>query len=127
MSEYAVEKGLAKTEVRAPGKTTIAPEVLLTIVQLTSLNVQGVSRMSNIPGGVNRLFNRGAGEGVRLLVKNDIVSADIYVILKNNTNIREVARQIQHKVERAISEMVGMQVSSINIHVEDIDYPAEVD
>jgi uncharacterized alkaline shock family protein YloU len=76
---------------------------------------------------VNRLFNRGAGECVRLLVKNDIVSADIYVILKNNTNIREVARQIQHKVERAISEMVGMQVSSINIHVEDIDYPAEVD
>ena len=41
----------------AQGSTTIAPEVLLTIAQLTTLNVPGVSRLSHIQGvGVNRLF-----------------------------------------------------------------------
>lgn len=127
MSEYATDKGVAQDEARTPGKTTIAPDVLLTIVQLTTLNIQGVSRMSNIPGGVNRFFNRGSGEGVRLVIKDDIITADIYVILKDNTNIRDVARSIQQKVERAISEMVGMQVARINVHVEDIDYPAVAD
>lgn len=107
------------------GKTTIAPEVLLTIARLTTLKIPDVSRMSTIPGGVNRLFKRGVGEGVRIDINDDIVTADIYVVLKNDVNIREVSRTIQQKVSRAISEMVGMQVGKVNVHIEDIDYPDE--
>jgi uncharacterized alkaline shock family protein YloU len=110
------------------GKTTIAPEVLLTIARLTTLNVPGVSRMSAVPGGVNRFFQRGLGEGVRIQIKeNNVVYADLYVILQNDVNIRDVSREIQHNVARSISEMVGMQVGRVNVHVEDIDYPAEVE
>ena len=104
------------------GKTTIAPEVLLTIAQLTSLDVPGVSRMSNMPAGVNRLFQRGSGEGVRIDIREDVVHIDLYLILKKDVNIRDVSRQVQHDVARAISEMVGMQVGRVNIHIEDIDY-----
>jgi uncharacterized alkaline shock family protein YloU len=50
-------------EPRAPGKTTIAPGVLVRIAQLTSLSVPGVAGMAPIPGGVNRLFRRDAGDG----------------------------------------------------------------
>lgn len=108
------------------GRTSIAPEVLLNIARLTTLDVPGVSRMSDVPGGVNRLFQRGVGEGVRIDIKeNDIVYADLYVILKNDINIRDVSRMIQLKVARSISEMVGMQVGRVNVHVEDIDYPTE--
>jgi uncharacterized alkaline shock family protein YloU len=105
------------------GKTTIAPEVLLTIARLTTLKVPEVSRMSTIPGGVNRLFKRGLGEGVRIDIKDDVVTADIYVVVKNNVNIRDVSRSIQQKVARSISDMVGMQVGKVNVHIEDIDYP----
>jgi uncharacterized alkaline shock family protein YloU len=79
--------------------------------------------MSPTPGGVNRILRRGTGEGVRVLVKDDTVSADLYVILKNDVNMREVSRNIQHDVARAISTTVGMQVGRINIHIEDMDYP----
>lgn len=79
--------------------------------------------MSEVPGGVNRILRRGTGEGVHIIVKDDTVSADLYVILKNDVNMRDVSRNIQHDVSRAISEMVGMQVGRINIHIEDIDYP----
>ena len=106
-------------------KTTIAPEVLLTIARLTTLDVPGVSRMGNTPGGANRLFNRRFGEGVRIEIKDDTVSTDIFVILKDNVNIRDVSRTIQQNVSRSISKMVGMQVGQINIHIEDIDYPGE--
>lgn len=108
------------------GKTTIAPEVLLTIARLTTLNVPGVSRLSNVPGGVNRFFHRGVGEGVRIDIKeDDIVYAELYVILKEDVNIRDVSRTIQRNVARAISEMVGMQVGRVNVHIEDVDYPVE--
>ncbi len=107
------------------GKTTISPEVMLTIARLTTLEVTGVSRMSSTPGGVNRFLSRGAGEGVRLDIKNDIVSADIYVVLHEGVNIRDVSRKVQVDVNRAISEMVGMRVGRVNVHIEDIDYPME--
>jgi uncharacterized alkaline shock family protein YloU len=110
---------------RPPGKTTIAPDVLLTIARLTTLEVDGVSRLCQVPGGVNRIFKRGYGEGVRIDIEDDRVYVDLFIVLDNTVNIRDVSRNIQNNVLRAISEMVGMEVGSINVHVEDIDYPSD--
>lgn len=107
------------------GKTTIAPDVLTTIVRLTVLSVPGVSKMAPVSGGVDRWLKSGASEGVIISVENHVVYADIYVILRRDVNVRDVSRLIQSKVMRAISEMVGMEVGKINIHVEDIDYSLE--
>ena len=114
-----------KDQVSASGKTTIAPEVLLTIARLTTLDVPGVSRMGNTPSSANRLFKRQIGEGVRIDIQDDTVSADIYVILSENVNIRDVSRTVQGNVSRAITDMVGMRVGRVNVHIEDIDYPTE--
>jgi uncharacterized alkaline shock family protein YloU len=112
---------------RPPGKTTIAPDVLITIARLTALSVPGVSRLEPDPGDVNRLFKRGLNEGVKIEVENNAVYADLYVVLKRDVNVHDVSRTIQSQVARAISEMVGMEVGKINIHIEDIDYDVEVD
>jgi len=104
------------------GKTTVAPGVLLTIARLTTLNVPGVSRMGNVPADINRLFQGGQGEGVSIAIKDDVVTLDLHVILKQDVNIRDVSRMIQRNVARSISEMVGMQVGRVNIHIEDMDY-----
>lgn len=110
------------------GKTTIAPEVLHTIARLTALSIPGVSRMSQVPAvRMDKLFKRSAHEGVQIEIQDDAVFADLYIILKNDINIRDVSRKIQREVARAISEMVGMQVGRVNIHVEDIDYPTEIE
>jgi uncharacterized alkaline shock family protein YloU len=81
--------------------------------------------MSPIAGGVNRLFRRGASDGVRMQTEDNTVFADLHVVLKQDVNIREVGRNIQQQVARAIQEMVGMDVGYINIHVDDIDYGDE--
>lgn len=109
------------------GRTTVAPDVMLTIAQLTALNVPGVSAMSNVPGGVNRLFKRGPGEGVRMDIRDDVVYIDLYLILKKDVNIRDTSRRVQQQVARAISEMVGLNVGRVNIHVDDIDYATEAE
>jgi len=110
---------------QSTGSTTIATDVLLTIAQLTTLAVPGVSRLSPPKGkGMELFLKHGqAREGIKIEITDDIVYADIYVILKNDINVRDTSHAIQNDVARAISEMVGMQVGRINIHIEDIDYP----
>ena len=104
------------------GKTTVSPEVLTTIARLSALGVPGVSRLAAIPGGVNRLFKKGNGEGVRIETEDNVVFIDLHLILKQDVNIREVSRNVQQDVSRAVEEMVGMDVGHVNIHIEDIDY-----
>ena len=110
------------TESLTTGKTTVAPDVLVTIARLSALSVPGVSRMANVTGGVNKLFKRGIHDGVRLEVRDNTVFANLYLILKRDVNIREVSRNVQGQVARALQEMVGMDIGEIEIHIEDIDY-----
>jgi uncharacterized alkaline shock family protein YloU len=112
-------------EYRSPGKTTLAPEVLLTIAHMSAQSVEGVSRLAPVPGGFDRLFRRGAHDGVQMTVEDGMVYIELYIVLKKDVNVREVSRNIQTQVSRAISEMVGMEVGHVNIHIEDIEYKAD--
>lgn len=105
------------------GKTIIAPEVLLTIARLATLGVAGVAGMSAVPGGVNRLFQRGIGDGVRIDVKDQSVAVELYLSVRHDANVPETSRAVQTEVARAIHEMVGMEVLLVNVHIEDIVYP----
>ena len=105
--------------IEGTDETTIAPHVLVDITRLAALDVDGVSGLAPVPGGVNRLFKRGAAEGVQILIENETVTADIYLILEHHTNIRTVGKEVQAQVARALSETVGMHVGTVNIHVED--------
>jgi len=104
------------------GKTTISPDVLLSIALLATTGVEGVSHMTAGPRDVNTLFKKGLDEGIGLTIEDNIVFTDIYVVLKKGFNVRDVCRQIQNQVSRSVSEMVGMEVGRVNVHVEDIDY-----
>lgn len=112
-------------EPRAPGKTTIAPGVLVRIAQLTSLSVPGVAGMAAIPGGVNRLFRREAGDGVRIELDNNSVAADLYLTLDYGVEVRKVSRKVQREVARALEEMVGMKVTRVDVHIEEISFEHE--
>jgi uncharacterized alkaline shock family protein YloU len=97
----------------------------VTITRLSALSVSGVSRMAQVPGGVNRLFKRGLGDGVRIEVRDNVVTANLYLILQQHVNMREVSRNVQNQVARALQEMVGMDIGGIEIHIEDVDADEE--
>lgn len=113
--------------IENPGKTTVSPEVLTTIARLSALSVPGVSRLAEVSGGVNRLFRRGPSDGVRIEVQDDLALVDLFLVLKQDVNIREVSRNVQQQVARAIQEMVGMDVGKVDIHIEDIDFEAKAE
>jgi uncharacterized alkaline shock family protein YloU len=112
--------------IQTPGKTTIAPGVLLTMTRLSTLGVAGVSRMGNAPRSVGVLRKDiQQDDGIILRLADDTVYVDLYVIMKGGVNIREVSHMVQGEVARTISELVGMNVGGVNVHIEDIDYPED--
>jgi uncharacterized alkaline shock family protein YloU len=107
------------------GRVTIAPEVLVTIARLTTQSIEGVAQMCHQigPGNLDRLFKRVAGgSGVQIVIVDDAVRVELYIIVEPNVNMRSVSRKIQEAVTRAIQDMVGMKVSAVNIHIQDVAY-----
>ena len=99
------------------GTITIATTVLNTIARLTALSVPGVSRMGNN----GQLLQPASGTTVKVV--NSKVKADIFVVVRSDTNFYETGQKIQQAVTRAIKEIVGMDVQAINVYIQDVEYP----
>jgi len=104
------------------GKTTIDPGVLIKIAKLTALSVPGVSKLAPGLRSVDSLIKKNYAQGVHIDVENNTVYADLYLVLNKDADLYKTSQEVQKKVSRAITEMVGMDVGHINIHIEDIDY-----
>lgn len=111
------------------GTVKISPQVLATIARLTTLSVPGVVAMHHdISAGMDRwLLGRGTAEGVRIDVVDDAVAVDLFIVAAQDINILQLGREIQARVARAITDMVGMPVLHVNVHVEDVQRLPEGD
>jgi uncharacterized alkaline shock family protein YloU len=102
---------------------TIAPAVLITIAQHAATQVTGVSHMGTIPVNIGRLFRGNPmGNGVVLAIEGQRVTADVYIVVFPDVNIKDVSNEVQQRITRSIEELVGMDVDSVNVHVEDVNY-----
>jgi uncharacterized alkaline shock family protein YloU len=57
---------------------------------------------------------------VALTVHDNIVSADLYIVVNVGTNIVEVGTAVQEEIASAIEDMVGMQVREVNVYIQDV-------
>jgi uncharacterized alkaline shock family protein YloU len=112
------------TEYHSSGKTTLMPEVLMTIARQAALEVDGVHSVSPVKAGLDGLLSRGL-EGVRMQIEDGVVFLELFLVLDADVNIRETSRIIQMKVARTISEMAGLETHHVNIHIEDVFYKGE--
>jgi uncharacterized alkaline shock family protein YloU len=101
------------------GTVRIAPNVLATIVRLTALGVEGVSRLGG--SGMGKLLGRDAASGVKVRVDDNAVSVDLYLVAKRDANLLQVGTQVQHQVAEAIRHMVGMSIREVNVYIQDVD------
>jgi uncharacterized alkaline shock family protein YloU len=108
------------------GKVTIAPSVLTTIVRLTALEQEGVHRLAPVPRPMRGLLTGSrADEGILLGVGDDGVSLELHVVAKANVNMLGLGDTLQTEVTRAIEEMVGLPVKSIDIYIDDVFLPTD--
>jgi uncharacterized alkaline shock family protein YloU len=108
-------------EAQAWGEVRVARQVLSTIVTNTALLIPGVSRMAQIGNQKARLLGHEVPrQGVSLSIKENTVSADLYIVVSSGVNIVEVGTAVQEEVASAIEEMVGMHVKEVNVYIQDV-------
>jgi uncharacterized alkaline shock family protein YloU len=103
------------------GKVTIAPNVLVTIVQKTTVSHRGVAQLcDNVPGVKRLLGLHTVGRGVEVNVGDNQVAVDVYLIARRDIDLLQMGRNLQKQIVRAIQDIVGMEVLEVNIHIDDI-------
>ncbi len=126
------------------GVVRVARPVLSTIVINAALQISGVVRMARVGDQRLRLLGKEfpklgtypshqrryastakqpggmSGEGVALTIKDNTVSADLYIVVETGVNIVEVGATVQEEVASAIEDMIGMQVREVNVYIQDV-------
>jgi uncharacterized alkaline shock family protein YloU len=106
------------------GKVTIAPQVLTTIVRMTALEQRGVRRLASVPPKVRGLLaGNAAEEGIFIEVTDSGVQVQLHVVAEADSNMLRLGEALQAGVTRAIEEMVGMHVLSVDVHIDDVVLP----
>jgi uncharacterized alkaline shock family protein YloU len=103
------------------GKVTIAPNVLVTIVQKTAEATPGVAWLDpKVPGVKRWLGLHTVGQGVEVAIADDQVVVDVYLVARRGVDLLQMGRQLQGEVTRAIHDIVCMEVREVNVHIEDV-------
>ncbi len=113
---------MSENHVYPEDTTTIAPSVLVTIARLATLSVDGVAELAPPPRRVNRYIRQTVGQGVELDIREDGISANLYMIVDGNANVRDVSEAVRAEVARAFMDSVGMDVESIDVFVQDVKF-----
>ena len=111
-----------KDMAQAQGKTTIDPGVLVEISKLAALSIPGVTGFLQNAKNAAGFLSKSSAPGIKIDVENNMVYVELYLTLSNDVDLFETSQEVQEKVSRSISEMVGMDVGHINIHIEDITF-----
>lgn len=108
------------------GTVTIHPSVLVTVARLTALATSGVVRLGERwHFDVSRVLSsrsHSGGNGVDVFVSDEnVVTVDLEVVAEAGTMLVELGKSLQTEVERAINEIVGMDVATVNVFILDVD------
>ncbi|MCY0907873.1 MAG: Asp23/Gls24 family envelope stress response protein [Sulfobacillus thermosulfidooxidans] len=107
----------------------IANEVIAVIAGIAASEVDGVAAMSGgLAGGLTEMLGKKtASRGVKIDVKENHVSLDLFVVVRYGAKIPEVASRIQDQVKEQVERMTGLTVSDVNIHVQGVSFATEPD
>lgn len=101
------------------GTVQIADEVVAMIASLATTEVEGVSAMAgNITNELmSKVGVKNLTKGVRVLVKEGEVTADLAVTLDYGYNIPATCGKVQSKVKAAIENMTGLTCTRVNVRI----------
>lgn len=118
--------------VTGQGRTTIADTVVQKIAGLAAREVSGVFKLG---GGAARAFGAvreripgaraSAGQGVAVEVGERQAAIDLDIVTEYGVAIAELAHSIRRNVISSIERMTGLEVTEVNISVDDVHLPSD--
>lgn len=111
------------------GKVEISPEVIEVIASIAATEVEGVAAMrgSFATGVAERLGRRNHGKGVKVDLKEEGITIDVYVVLQYGVSIPEVGQKIQDNICQTLRTMTSLEISAANIHVVGVQFEQKPD
>ena len=114
------------------GTTTIAQDVVQKIAGLAAREVSGVYALG---GGAARTLgalreripgaSQSIGQGVSVEVGEKQAAGDLDIVTEYGVPIVEVARSVRRNVISSVEGMTGLQVTEVNISVNDVHLPTD--
>jgi len=120
------------TSSAAAGKNTIAEGVVSKVAGIAAREVRGVHDLGNgaarAIGAIRNVINQqDRGQGVSVEVGEKQVAADIVIVAEYPVELQKVADDVRASVTEAISQVVGMEVTEVNVTISDVYIPSEDD
>ena len=107
------------------GNIKISVDVVATIAGIAANEIEGVAGMcGSLAGGIAEFLGskKSPTKGVKVEMKDDSVSVDLYIIVEYGIRIPELAWEIQENVKTSIESMTGLNVEKVNIHVDGVSF-----
>jgi len=101
------------------GKIDISNAAISTTANQAVNQCYGVVGMANknLVNGIANLLSRESRRGIDVVVEEDGISIDVYVIVEYGTRIRVVAESIQNTVKFHVEKAMGFPVKAVNVYV----------
>jgi uncharacterized alkaline shock family protein YloU len=114
------------------GKTVIDDAVVSKVAGIAVREVPGVHGLG---GGAARAIGalrdaigqRDLSQGVKVEVGEHQVAADVVIVAEYPVALQDLAEAVRSSVTRAIEQLVGLDVTEVNVTVQDVVIPGEDD
>ncbi len=106
----------------------IADDVVSIIAGKAVSEISGVAGMAGgFAGGISEVFSgkKNLSKGIKVDVGEKEVKIDVNIIVEYGARIPDVAFEIQNRVKKAVETMTGLNVSSVNVHVQGVNIPED--
>lgn len=125
MKELENNNEVKETEING---IKISEEVVAIIAGVAASEVQGVSEMNGgFASGISEIWGKkNFSKGVKVQVGEKETIIDLYVIVEYGCRIPDIAWEIQNRVKTAVEHQTGLKVVEVNIHVQGVNLPKEV-
>lgn len=98
-------------------------EVIARMVSVAALEVDGVAGMATRPASLKNIISKDRGsKSVRVNSVEGTLSLDVYISVKDNTRLKDVAEAVQRNVKEKVQNMIGSAVTKVNVYVSDIEF-----
>lgn len=112
------------------GIVKISDEVVGVIAGLATTEIKGIVGMSaSLVGGITQILSgkKNLSKGVKVTVGENSAAIDLYVVVEYGIRIPDVALEVQENVRKAVESMTGLEVSAVNVHVQNVMIPKVID
>lgn len=105
------------------GKIDISEDVISTIAGAAAVECYGLVGMASrkVGDGIAELLGKDSlSKGVSVIIDNEEVIIDLYIIVNYGVKISEVANNVRERVRYSVEDATGLSVREININVQGV-------